>query len=765
MAYDILAEISREIPEQCVGIRGFMFTAYDCAVFEKELDDERLEYYAVNLQSGAKLTLERRRTYITQASVEKLICKLRDSRIAGLGRLQIHGEPPLPLSKLKTVLNELFREILPQHGYTIREGQIQLAEQLLEKIAGRQVLIAEASTGLGKTLVYILVGALIKRSGINQSWSGSYYPGMSAVEWQRVPICISTSSIALQKSALASIKDISKILMDNGVIKSPLRVSLRKGRTNYICEHNLLSYMPYEKYGSILEELKRIVSKKLIDFAETDGLTRHVKRNICVPTKCYENCPYIEDCRYMAFREDTKNSEFDFVITNHNLLLMDAKLRAEGKKGVLPPVQMYAIDEAHQLSNAARSIYGAELLTETIPNIAKRLLALNYTPQFIRNDDWREIRDAAHFIAERFITINNQLFSQEEADSSVDGFLRNIGSAADYLRKVLKESHKFNVPRDERHKYMLIGELARLSETAAALSENDEQLRWFERDKESNEIISLCGQPKRLNDRIYEDLWKRRVPSLLTSGTLSANGNFSAFKRVTGLYKASRVAETVQPSPYNYRKNCLLYLSNKVPYPNQRNANYINALTDEIERLIRAANGHTAVLFTSYNVMERVFKKLEERNIPFPLFKLERSTSNAIDRFKESGNGVLFAAGALWEGIDIPGDALSMLIIVKLPFAAPDKVSEYEQTQYVDFMDYLVSVLKPEMFVKLKQGAGRLLRLETDTGVLAILDIRAYFGEPYHDEMIEVLPPCNITDDIGDINPFLREVKDDDFFL
>ena len=214
----------------------------------------------------------------------------------------------------------------------------------------------------------------------------------------------------------------------------------------------------------------------------------------------------------------------------------------------------------------------------------------------------------------------------------------------------------------------------------------------------------------------------------------------------------------------------MLYLSNKVPYPKQGNKEYINALTDEIERLIRAAHGHTAVLFTSYNVMGRVYKNLEKRKLPFPLFKLERSTSNAIDRFKESGNagtsgaGVLFAAGTLWEGIDIPGDALSMLIIVKLPFAAPDRVSEYEQTQYPDFHAYLESVLKPEMFVKLKQGAGRLLRLETDTGVLAILDIRAYFGGAYHDEMIDVLPPCKVTDKIEDTERFLREVKDDDYF-
>jgi ATP-dependent DNA helicase DinG len=168
--------------------------------------------------------------------------------------------------------------------------------------------------------------------------------------------------------------------------------------------------------------------------------------------------------------------------------------------------------------------------------------------------------------------------------------------------------------------------------------------------------------------------------------------------------------------------------------------------------------------------MGRVFKKLEKRKLPFPLFKLERSTSNAIDRFKESGNagtsgaGVLFAAGALWEGIDIPGDALSMLIIVKLPFAAPDRVSEYEQTQYPNFMAYLESVLTPEMLVKLKQGFGRLLRLETDTGVVAILDIRAYFDAAYYNPIIETLPPCRVTGDIDEVVWYLRFIKGVEYF-
>jgi ATP-dependent DNA helicase DinG len=146
------------------------------------------------------------------------------------------------------------------------------------------------------------------------------------------------------------------------------------------------------------------------------------------------------------------------------------------------------------------------------------------------------------------------------------------------------------------------------------------------------------------------------------------------------------------------------------------------------------------------------------------MFKLERSTSNAIEKFKASGNGVLFASGALWEGIDIPGDSLSMLIIVKLPFQVPDPISEYEKSQYADFREYRDDVLIPEMLVKLKQGFGRLVRTETDTGVVALLDCRANLNGAYHSSVINALPDCCVTSDINDIAPFLKAVKSAEYW-
>lgn len=259
---------------------------------------------------------------------------------------------------------------------------------------------------------------------------------------------------------------------------------------------------------------------------------------------------------------------------------------------------------------------------------------------------------------------------------------------------------------------------------------------------------------------------------MLTSGTLSASGrspsgsDFTHVKLGMGLDRlpARVVVETSRPSPFNYKENALLYFSESVPYPDHRCERYIEAVADETERLIMAAHGHTAVLFTSYRVMEQVFEKLKRRGIPFPIFKMGRGRVNAIERFRQSGNGVLFAAGSMWEGVDLPGDILSMLIIVKLPFSVPDPISEHERTLYGSAEKYKDAVIIPEMLVKLKQGFGRLIRSMRDTGVVAILDSRVREGGAYRGRVLRALPNCRVTSSIGAVRNFILAKKPPAYF-
>ena len=151
--------------------------------------------------------------------------------------------------------------------------------------------------------------------------------------------------------------------------------------------------------------------------------------------------------------------------------------------------------------------------------------------------------------------------------------------------------------------------------------------------------------------------------------------------------------------------------------------------------------------------------------MPFPMFRMDKGGIREIEKFKRSGNGILFAAGAMWEGVDIPGDALSMLIIVKLPFPVPDPIGEYEQTLYADMAAYKEFVINPEMLIKLKQGDGRLIRTEKDSGVVVILDCRVSVGGPYRNIVLETLPHRWVTNSIEDVEKFYLNMKEPKYFL
>lgn len=223
--------------------------------------------------------------------------------------------------------------------------------------------------------------------------------------------------------------------------------------------------------------------------------------------------------------------------------------------------------------------------------------------------------------------------------------------------------------------------------------------------------------------------------------------------------------ETTKPSPFNHRDNTLLYISESVPFPDIQNKEYIAAIAGEVERLITASYGHAAVLFTSYKAMDMVHELLNSKGLPLPLLRLDRGGAAAIDHFRGNENGVLFASGALWEGIDLPGDILSMLIIVKLPFAVPDPISEYERTLYPSMEAYKECVVVPGMVIKLKQGFGRLIRSEADTGVVALLDFRVRMGGSYRDVVLDALPDCRTTSDMAAVEQFIRDKKEPGYFV
>ena len=272
--------------------------------------------------------------------------------------------------------------------------------------------------------------------------------------------------------------------------------------------------------------------------------------------------------------------------------------------------------------------------------------------------------------------------------------------------------------------------------------------------------LTFCAASNRVPQLLRSALWNTREPTILTSGTLTAAGDFEHTEQLLGLAAYAPLRHFRAESPFNYRKKCLLYIPARRAAAVPEN----QYLADKIVQLVSTCHGHALVLFTSYRQMRNVYDALGGR-LMFPVFQAGRGQNRSIQQFKQSGNGVLFAAGSCWEGIDFPSDMVSLLIIAKLPFPIPDPVSDYERRQYPNLRDYINAEIIPEMQKKLRQGFGRAIRTEQDSCVVAILDERAGIGGKYHDAALAALPTCPIIEKIEDVQQFIREQKRPDYFL
>lgn len=200
---------------------------------------------------------------------------------------------------------------------------------------------------------------------------------------------------------------------------------------------------------------------------------------------------------------------------------------------------------------------------------------------------------------------------------------------------------------------------------------------------------------KKINEMLGQDLFRNDIATLLTSGTLSVNGDFSYIKNVLGINKKKQVREIHKFSPFNYYQNTLLYLAKDLTYPDKDNDEYIEKTTERIKMLCNASYGHALVLFTSYEVMSKIYRLLKKRQINYPLFIISKDNSSAINEYRKSRNGILLACGSLWEGVNFIGDILSHLIIVKLPFLIPDPITDYQKSQCSSYRKFKEEILIP----------------------------------------------------------------------
>lgn len=783
MVHDsIMDEVSRQIPPDLIHEYGdaALFIAYGCVLLEKE-NKKSYTYSAQNLKTGRTVILCRRKKQLTTSSAGEMAEKIRLSPVAGKGVLQAEMPPGENLIRdaLGRILLRIFADILPQHGYVLRENQRELAAHILDAIGSRAISLSEAEVGTGKTHAYLIAAALAKRGRVNDFWLRGHYPEQSYAESAHMPVVISTSSIALQNAIVRDyIPEISRILLTHGVIKTPLSCVVRKGKEHYLCRRNLESYLADADAPTraLLAPLSR--ENASIDLGAAEGLTPYVRRRIGVPGRCEKACPFYESCGYLNYRKLAQSGAYDFQVCNHNYFLADVLHRASGQRPLISHYQAIVIDEAHKLADAARQMYGLELSSRTVPEITGDILNFTFQP----GTDAKTVRQLALALYGQnkrlFMGFAESIRQTGDADererfpvamnTQTSAHFRTIRRLCGGLITALK--HKPVLEKHSGRCAQLLWELERIREPTAIFAHPESLICWLERPagaaaSDAGELL-LCGTPKRLGEMLCRDLWSKGIPAVLTSGTISANGDFAHIKRVAGLHllPQSRLTETSKPSPFNYYSNTLIYISEKVPFPNSQDGQYLLAVAEEAGQLIQASHGHAALLFTSYRAMDMVFEILSQREMGFPLFRMDRGGAGVIEQFRCSGNGVLFASGAMWEGIDLPGDILSLLIIVKLPFAAPDPIGDYERTLYGSMEEYKNRVIVPEMLIKLKQGFGRLIRTETDTGVVALLDSRLREGGTYREQALAALPRCKTTSNITHIEHFFKTRKPSAYF-
>ncbi len=702
-------------------------------------------YRMVDLTTLKTKRLFSRPTQLSEAGYRRAIEKMTAQSGGGRFAQDIQA-------RASGLLAHIFHDILPEYGLALRENQLSLSLTMLEAMEREKIALCEAEVGTGKTHAYLLAAVIYR-----------------LFHEEGRPVVISTSTIALQKALTEEyIPQISDILLKHKIIENPLTFAVRKGKNHYACDSRVKTYLLSIRHNDRPEDQELIgVLTALFAGAcpiDLDGLplTDYVKERICVE-RCQRTCGLYSVCRYRTFLQHSNRREVDFQIANHNLILADVLGRKDGRGGLFPEHGVLIFDEAHKLPEAARQMYGIQLESVELERVAASVYRATAN---------RPERMAAVALCEEMLEHNFALFEKVKNGAGMrydhdcmevvvtPSSLLSLKALSAVLKSL---SALFMATGNRDRVYRRLAErLEQKREKLLLLFAPAEFICWLEQTGAT--ACKLCALPRQLDSILYEDLWSRERRCLLTSATLSVGGDFSRFMCQTGIdmLRQSRLMAVSKASPFDYRNHALLYLPVDMPFPDRGKRAYREAVAGRLEELIRESHGHTLVLFTSYEMMESIFRELSAKVTEFPLFFMGKGRLEAIREFRRSGNGVLLASDSAGEGIDLAGDILSSLVVVKLPFPTPDPVLEYEKSQYEDFHGYLSEVIVPGMLMKLRQWIGRGIRRESDTCVFSILDCRA--GGRYRNDILAALPDMPVTDRIEDVGRFIRSNKPDGYF-
>jgi len=638
-------------------------------------------------------------------------------------------------------------------NYEHRPGQQEMAEAVHLTLTNGGVSLIEAGTGTGKTLAYLIPALASGRR-----------------------VIVTTATKNLQEQLIN--KDIPFL---EEIIPRRFKAVCMKGRSNYVCLHKLkkADQMPIlEGMDEIdyFDEVRRWAGKtetgdraELTELPETLSFWPHIdaRADSCIGQKC----PEFDSCFITQVRREA--TEADIVVVNHHLFFADLGLRGGDYGQVLPDYTSVVFDEAHEIENVAASYFGVSVsnfriadliqdaqklvITETdrAAELVKVLARLSQRADTFwlsfrgegSDSDWRSNRYQRQTSGpqESRYPIPEDYFFRADPD----GDIKKTAAGEAYLAlsgaidRLIATLGVVKDPPAELDNLLRRAEGLKFELEFVVAGEEAEFVYWVEK---RGRGVFLHATPIDVSGILQDRLFSVIQSTVLTSATLTAGNSFEFIKSRLGITDAR---EVIIESHFDYRNQAVLYLPQRMPDP--RSPNFLDASVEEIVQILEATQGRAFVLFTSVSSMRQTYDIVRDL-IDFPvLIQGQGAKAGLLERFRKTEGAVLFATSSFWQGVDVQGEALSCVIISKLPFAVPTDPVVAARQKYLDenggnsFFDYSV----PEAIITLKQGLGRLIRSKADRGVLSILDPRLK-TKPYGRLFLKSLPPCRVTSDIDE---------------
>jgi len=613
-------------------------------------------------------------------------------------------------------------------GFEPRAGQVQMAKLIERGIMENMHTLVEAGTGVGKSLAYLVPAV---RSGKK--------------------IVLSTGTIALQEQLVG--KDIPLV---QEALDLPLRVTLLKGRSHYLCRLKLEGVRqdrllaPSPTMGRLWEWASRTRSGDRAELPFLPPSSEWEQLDADADECVGEHCAHFRDCFYFKKRDEAKFA--DVVVVNHALFFLDLAVGG----GLLPPYDVAVLDEAHQCERWATDALTAALSAASIGRMLRKIHRTYELPGVFDVEFDAGVRRLETALAavpgDRY-----PLEANEEAGPALASLRESLYRLENWIFAHWLDARKHrptagdgdDAEAERRRDLLLRTVVAHQTVIDRIEAGSSEAIAWAERNDGNGRHGVRCA-PHEVAEFLRSTLFAHTPSVILTSATLSTNGSFAFTRRTLGIDDAQ---ELVAASPFDYARQARLFIASAAVNP--KAPEFARRAAPIVEECLDRSRGRAFVLFTSYARLREVYELLKER-LAFPVrLQGELPRSHLIDWFRRTPGAVLFATGTFWEGIDVVGDALSCVIIDRLPFPSPSdplvmaRMRALEARGLDGFEHYMV----PAATVRLKQGFGRLIRSGSDRGLMALLDGRAA-STRYGATILSALPPAMRIDELGDLAAF-----------